>query len=124
MHRTGLVNGVYASHVGGHIRQNKVDFVGADVLQNLLQNRGLAEIALHEVDAGYGVHRQDVRRYYAARAPDGARGGLAPAARGGAQIDAANSRPQQPLGVLNLRQLEDRARAPSLSLRALDELIA
>ena len=35
----------------------------------------------------------------------------------------ANSRPQQPLGFLNLRELEDRARSPAFLLRAFDELI-
>ena len=34
-----------------------------------------------------------------------------------------NSRPQQPLGFLDLRQLEYGARAPAFLLRALDELI-
>src|SRR5882757_1854287 len=124
MHRSGLINCVYASHVGGHIRQNKVNFVGADTAQNLLQNLRLAEIALHEIDAGYGIHGQDVRRHDAARAADDARGVLAPAAGRRPEVDAADSRPEQPLALLNLRQLEYRARAPALALRAFDELIA
>ncbi len=52
MHRPGLINRVYASHVGGHIRQYKVDFVGADALQNLLENALFAEITLHELHTG------------------------------------------------------------------------
>ncbi len=70
----------------------------ADARQHLLQHRFVPKVALHELDARYRVHGQDVGRHDAARAADDARRVLAPAARSGAQIDAANPRPQQPLG--------------------------
>ena len=98
-------------------------FSRANPLQNLLEHRLIAKVALHEFDARNGVHGQNVRRHDAALAADDARGVLAPAARGGAQIDHANARPQQPLVFLNLRELEDGARAPALFLRAFHELI-
>src|SRR5208283_5334892 len=89
-----------------------------------LQHDLVAKIALHEIHPGNRIHGQNVRRDDAARAADDARGILAPAARRGAQIHAADARLEQPLAPLDLGELEHRARAPSLALRALDELVA
>ena len=78
---------------------------------------------MHEIDAGNGIHRQDIGRHQAARAADDACGVLAPAPGRGAEVHAANARPQQSLGVLNLRELEYGTLTPSFALRTLDELI-
>ena len=113
IHRPGLIHGIDTRQVWGHIGQYKVDFRAAEARLDLFEDAFLAKIALHEVHARNRVHRQNVGRDDPARAADDARRVLAPPARRGPEIDAANPGPQQPLGRLNLGELEDRARAPA-----------
>ena len=82
-----------------------------------------AKVAEHEIHAGNGIHGQYVRRHDLARAADDPRRILAPTAGRRAQVHASNARPQQPLGLLDLLQLEHRARSPTFPVRPFDELV-
>ncbi len=124
IHRSRLIHGIYAGHVWGHIRQNKVHFRGAEARTDLREDLFFPEIPQDELDARYRIHRQNIGRDDSARVPEDTRRVLAPTAGRRAEIHAADAGAQQALARLNLLELENRARTPALALRAFDVFVA
>src|SRR5262249_33266633 len=89
----------------------------------LIENRFLPEIALHELDAGQLFHWQQITRDDAPLATHLPCSVLAPGARGRPQIETHLSRLQQLLATVDLLQLEYGPGAPTFPLCPLHERI-
>ena len=74
-----LIDGRHSANIGGHIRNNNIDPVVTQLLQQLLQNRLLAKIPLQKLDSRQRFHRQDIHCQYPAALPHDSSRHLGPA---------------------------------------------
>ena len=88
----GLVHHVHPTHVGGHVGHHKVDTPAAQLREQRIERRLLAEVALLEDDAGNRVHRQQVKCIHGAIAGEPPRCVLAPPAWRRAEVDDHGAR--------------------------------
>src|SRR5208282_2567302 len=78
-----------------------------------------AEVPLDELDPRKLRHRQDIGGEHASARTHPRPGVLAPAPRGGPQVEADRAGPEELLAPVNLLELEHRPRAPALALGTL-----
>ena len=109
-----------AGRISRHVRKHEVGFSVQDCLQPVGGVR-LEEIEREDMHARERRHFEPVDRDHAPASLAGADPlgrDLAPTARRGAEIDDFRARPQQAIFVIELDQLEGRARAEALALGA------
>ncbi|MNC50024.1 hypothetical protein D3C75_992420 [compost metagenome] len=119
VHGARLVGRAYATHIGGHVGNHKVDRMLADRLEDLREHHIVGEVALDEGDIGDAVHRQDVRGDQAPLVADHPTGDLRPAARRRAEVDHGHARPQDAVLLLDFQQFVAGARTVAVLLRHL-----
>src|SRR5438105_552899 len=123
-HRSRLVAHRDAGEVRRHVRKDQVGLAAGERRLDGIQSRAGGEIALHETNAGDGLHREKVDRDDEALGADFLRRDLRPAAGRGAQVDDDDSRSQESIARIDLGELVRRARTIALALRALHVWIA
>lgn len=67
VHCFRLVRYRHTTHIGGHVRQHKINLPGANSFRQLRQGLILGKIAFNEVDAIDRHDRQDIEANHAAR---------------------------------------------------------
>ena len=116
-HDLQMIGRTMTGGVGGHVGQHQVGRAAEHRLE-LVRRIGVEKVDLREFSAGNRIHRQDVDADDASARADALDRDLAPAAGRGAQIDHARAALQHVMLVIDLGQLERRARTKALALGA------
>jgi hypothetical protein len=109
MHRTRLIDGGHATHVGRHVRKHKIHGRAIKQVFQLFQHAVLAEVAVDELDAADTLHRQDVERDDASLLTQALARDLRPPARRRAEVDDDHARLEQMVAIDQFFEFEDRA---------------
>ncbi len=115
-HRARLIRRPHPTHIGGHIRNHKVDGIIPDGLEDLSEDLVFCEIALNEGYVGDAVHRQNVRCDQPTLVADDPTGDLRPATRRRTEVDHRHARAQDAILLLDFQQLVAGARTVAVAL--------
>ena len=108
-----------AGNVGRHVREYDIDLRTGECVLQLAQRGVFAKIALNEVHAGNGFHRQQVQRKDAPVRRGARHCYLRPRTGRGAQVDDDLPGAQKVVALVNFHQFESGARTPAFAPRAL-----
>ncbi len=123
MHGARLIGGLDTGEIGGQIRNHKVELAPVERRLDRGVPFGLPEVAADEYHAANRVHRQQVDGDDAPARAQLLVQHLRPASRRRSQVDDAHARPEQPVLLRELQQLERRARAVAQPGRFLDPVV-
>src|SRR6476469_5701574 len=112
-----------AHRVRCNVRHNELGLFSRQGVEQLVHRFILRKVRLDEVDAENCVHRQDVEGDDSALAVEDLSCVLAPAPGSGPQIDDGHPGFKDPVGTLNVLELEYRTRAIAALARLLYEYV-